>query len=219
MNGYQIFVQSTDQPGVVAAIREYVKRVGSATRVSLDSEKPSLALARRSARTFIVSTPEHGHIAVWEDGSWADKRLAKELSSVLGARAIWIVVSSVTDSWGYVTFANGVEVDKHSESGKDVGKRAERFVKENDLPFALMFFEDPNAEDEYQKLLAKMKATRGPDSPFHQIDAGRTVRPARDASLKRFPEGATVPRALKNKVSRFAEIRIPVTRGGKEKPS
>jgi hypothetical protein len=210
MNGYQMFVRSADPEAVVSAIRAYVKRVGVDAAASIKSEKPSPALAGRKERTFVVSTSEHEYIVVWEDGSWADRALAKHLSKTLATRVIWLMVSSVTDTWGYVTYADGRQVDTHEESGDAVDERALRFAEENHLPYALLFFEDPNARDEYQKLLAKMKATRGPDSPFHQIDTSRHAARSRESSLKRFPESARVPRGLKNKVAAFLELRLPV---------
>lgn len=215
MNGYQMFVRSADQESVASAIRAYVRRVGADAAASIKSEKPSPALAGRKERTFVVSTPEHDYVVVWEDGSWADRGLARDLSRTLATRVIWLMVSSVTDTWGYVTYADGKLVDQHEESAESVEDRALRFSAENHLPYALVFFEDPNAEDEYQKLLARMKATRGPDSPFHQIDTSRSAARSRDASLKRFPETARVPRSLKTKVAKFLELRLPVKPGKK----
>jgi hypothetical protein len=218
MNGYQIFVRSSDVQAIVTQLRDYVARVGSAAAASIKSEKPSPALAARTERTFIVSTPEHDYVVVWEDGSWADRGLAKDLSKSLATQVIWLMVSSVTDTWGYVTYANGRQVDEHEEAADSVVDRASRFAAENHLPYALVFFEDPNAEDEYQKLLARMKATRGPDSPFHQIDTSRRAVRSRDASLKRFPESARVPRELKHKVAKFQELRLPVKPAKKQVP-
>ena len=208
MNGYQIFVLADDARRVSGIIDAYVKRVGAAAQMSPTSDKPSPSMAKRARRTFVISTPENGYITIWEDGIWADKRLAAQVSEELRSEAIWLMVSGATDSWAYIKYRNGKQVDKHMGATDAYLAEARKFAKTNRLPFALFFFEDPNAEDEFEKFLATMKAEKGHDPFFDEIDPPPKKK-AKAASLKALPSGSPVPKALRGKIEKFLELTVP----------
>src|SRR2546430_11949998 len=116
LDGQQIFVWDGSVDRVSGLIRRYVDAVGAAAAVDLDSEKPSPDMARRTQREFTLSDPRNGIIAIWEDGSWGDKKLARYLSKELETRSIWLALSTLSGGWGYVIYANGAVADSHNHT-------------------------------------------------------------------------------------------------------
>jgi len=206
MNGLQIFVLADDPSRVSQAIRDYVNRVGSQAYMSPTSNKPTPSMEKRTRRTFIISTPENGRIAVWEDGSWADKRLAQKLSEELHTEATWLMVSGATDSWAYFKYGEGKQIGKHISSSGDYLDNARMFAKTNKLPFALFFFEDPNAEDEFEAFISSMKEKKGHESVFDEIELPRKAETQKLGSLKELPSGRPVPKSMRGKVEKFLEL-------------
>ena len=105
-------------------------------------------MGKRTQRTFTVSIPKDGYVSVWEDGSWADKRLALYMSEKLNTEVIWLMLSDVTDTWGFIKYSEGRQTDWHAETSSDCLNRAQQFVEQHRLPFALLYFPDPNATDQ-----------------------------------------------------------------------
>jgi len=143
LNGHQIYVWEGSGKRVTELIKRYVKEVGCAAAVGFESDKPSPAMARRTQREFTVSDPTNGIITIWEDGAWGDKRLARYLSKELETRSIWLALSSVTDQWAYVIFANGAVADSKTETTDEYYERASEFAKRHKLPFALIYLPEP----------------------------------------------------------------------------
>ena len=157
-NGYQLFVRHDDVPAVERAIRAYVDEHGASSIVNPDEDKPSPDLAERDERTFALSPPRGGWIAVWEDGSWSDRRMARQLSDALDTEAIWLMLSDVTDSWAYARYENGDERERAHEQPKDLYGAAQRFAREHGLPFALEYLPDPNEDADYAEFEKQLEA-------------------------------------------------------------
>jgi hypothetical protein len=156
VNGYQLFVRLDDVPAVERAIRAYVAEHGASSIVNPDADEPSPDLAERDERTFALSPPEDGWIAVWEDGSWSDRRMARQLSDVLDTEAIWLMLSDVTDSWAYAHYENGEERERAHEQPKDLYGAARRFARKHALPFALEYLPDPNEDADYAEFAKQL---------------------------------------------------------------
>lgn len=144
LNGYQLFVRSEDVKKVSAAISQYVEKNGCDAYVEIDSDVRSPTLGSRSERAFTLSTPRNGFITIWENGSWADKRLAQQLSSALATETIWLMVSDSTVSWGYIKFEGGEETERQHEETDELEAEAVEFADQHGLPFALAFLPDPD---------------------------------------------------------------------------
>jgi hypothetical protein len=159
LDGRQIFVWESSIDRVSDLIQRYVARVGSAAEVALDPEKWSTDRPRRTQREFTISDPRNGIISIWEDGVWADKKLARYLSRELETRSIWLALTTLTaGGWGYVIYANGAVADSHTriaetteefetfgfEATEQCYEEAQEFARRHTLPFALIFLPDPS---------------------------------------------------------------------------
>ena len=144
LDGRQIFVWEGSVDRVSELIRHYVDRFGSAADVELDAEKWSTERPRRTQRQFTLSDPRKGIITIWEDGVWGDKKLARYLSKELETRSIWLALSSVTDQWAYVVYANGAVADSKTDTTDEFYERASEFAKRHKLPFALIYLPEPS---------------------------------------------------------------------------
>src|SRR5829696_3207829 len=144
LNGYQLFVRHADQDDVEKAIRAYVDEHGVEGVVNPDKDEPSKKLAKRKQRTFALSPPVDGTIAVWEDGSWSDRRMAQHLSKALDTEAIWLMLNDATDSWAYARYEHGEEKEREHDEPKDLYGDAERFASEQGLPFAFEYLPEPD---------------------------------------------------------------------------
>src|SRR4051794_22733466 len=96
-NGYQLFVRYEDRDAVEKHIRAYVKRRGSAAVLHPDDDESNVGLDERTQRTFALAPPTDGWITIWEDGLWADRLLAKDLSRTLNTEAVWLQLTEVTE--------------------------------------------------------------------------------------------------------------------------
>ena len=143
LNGHQVYVWEGSADRVTELIKRYVKEVGCGAAVGFESDKPSPTMARRKQREFTLSDPRNGIISIWEDGAWGDKRLARYLSKELETRSIWLALSSVTDQWAYVIYANGAVADSKTETTDEYYERASEFAKRHKLPFALIYLPEP----------------------------------------------------------------------------
>src|SRR2546421_2218777 len=115
LDGRQIFVWEGSVDRVSGLIERYVAKVGNAADVELDAEKWSSERPHRTQREFTLSDPRNGIIAIWEDGVWGDKKLARYLSKELETRSIWLALTTMTaGGWGYVIYANGAVADSYS---------------------------------------------------------------------------------------------------------
>src|SRR6266849_6624953 len=173
LDGQQIYVWEGSGERVTELIKGYVDRVGSAADVELDSAKGSSDMPRRTQREFTLSDPRNGIISIWEDGVWADKKLARYLSRELETRSIWLALTTMTaGGWGYVVYANGAVADSHTrtadtieefetlETTEQCYEEAREFARRHTLPFALIYLPDPNlaalselVKKEFQDLL------------------------------------------------------------------
>jgi hypothetical protein len=143
LNGHQVYVWEGSVKRVTELIKRHVKEVGCAASVGFESDKPSPAMARRAQREFTLSDTRDGIITIWEDGAWGDKRLARYLSKELETRSIWLALSSVTDQWAYVVYANGSVADSKVETTDEYYERASEFARRHKLPFALIYLPEP----------------------------------------------------------------------------
>jgi hypothetical protein len=143
LNGHQVYVWEGSVKRVTELIKRYVKEVGCAAVVGFESDKPSPAMARRTQREFTISDPRDGIISIWEDGAWGDKRLARYFSKELETRSIWLALSSVTDQWAYVIYANGAVADSKTETTDEYYEKASEFARRHKLPFALIYLPEP----------------------------------------------------------------------------
>ncbi|HXM58502.1 MAG TPA: hypothetical protein VOB72_24085, partial [Candidatus Dormibacteraeota bacterium] len=166
-SGWQIYVQSEDAAGVVSCLEEYVREFGCSTVMEFDSEEPTPWRPNRTERVFTVSTPRDGYTCVWEDGLWADKRLAERLSLRLSTRAIWLMLSSTTDEWGHIDYESGNRVAAEVSASEDYLREARRYAAARRLPFAFTYFEDPGMG----ALLADMEAEYGADKLYGDEEA------------------------------------------------
>ena len=159
LNGYQLFVRHDDPGRVEAAIREYVAEHGVEGVVNPDEDRPSSKLAARTERTFALSPPVKGTIAVWEDGSWSDRRMAQHLSRALDTEVVWLMLNDATDSWAYARYESGEEKDRAHESPQDLYGDAERFAQQEELPYAFEYLpevgEDPAMAEVTRRLQAE----------------------------------------------------------------
>jgi hypothetical protein len=152
LNGHQLFVWEGDAKRVADLINRYVKEVGCAAATNFDSDTASPVMARRTQRQFTLSDPKNGIIAIWEDGAWGDKKLARYLSKELETRAMWLGLSAVTDQWAYVIYSNGSVADSRNETIEEFYEKANAFAKRHTLPFALIYLPDPNMAARYQQM-------------------------------------------------------------------
>src|ERR1700730_13164356 len=143
LNGHQVYVWEGGVKRVTELIKRYVKEVGCAASVGFESDKPSPAMARRTQRVFTVSAPANGLITIWEDGAWGDKKLARYFSKELETRSIWLALSSVTDQWAYVVYANGAVADSKTETTDEYYEKAREFARRHKLPYALIYLPEP----------------------------------------------------------------------------
>ena len=163
LDGQQIYVWEGSGERVIELIERYVDKVGSAADVELDSAKWSSDMPRRTQREFTLSDPRNGIISIWEDGVWADKRLARYLSRELETRSIWLALSTMTaGGWGYVIYANGAVADSHIRTAETIEEfenletteqcyeEASEFARRHTLPFALIYLPDPNLAAMYE---------------------------------------------------------------------
>ena len=140
------------------AIRAYVKEHGASSIVNPDADDPSPDLAERDERTFALAPPSDGWIAVWEDGSWSDRRMARELSDALATEAIWLMLSDVTDSWAYARYENGEEQELAHKQPKDLYGAVRRFARKHGLPYAMEYLPDPNEDADYAEFEKQLQA-------------------------------------------------------------
>ncbi|HKV29960.1 MAG TPA: hypothetical protein VJT14_02980 [Candidatus Dormibacteraeota bacterium] len=143
LNGHQLYVWEGSVDRVTELIKRYVKEVGCAAAVDFESDKPSPAMARRTQREFTLSGPRDGIICIWEDGAWGDRRLARYLSKQLETRSIWLALSSVTDQWAYVIYANGAVADSKIDTTDEYYEKAGEFARRHKLPYALIYLPEP----------------------------------------------------------------------------
>src|SRR3981081_3944056 len=151
LDGRQIFVWETSVDRVSGLIRRYVENVGSAAAVYLDSEKPTPEMAGRTQREFTLSDARNGIFAIWEDGCWADRKLARYLSKELETRTIWLGLATLSGEWAYVLHAHGAVADSHPptpetieepemmETTERIYAEACEFARRHPLPFALIY--------------------------------------------------------------------------------
>src|SRR6267378_7459979 len=157
LNGHQVYVWEGSADRVSEIIKRYVKEVGCAAAVGLESDKPSPAMARRTQREFTLSDPRNGLISIWEDGVWGDKKLARYLSKELETRTIWLALTTMAaGGWGYVIYENGAVADSHTrmaetieelekfETTEQCYEEAGEFARRHMLPWALLYPPDPN---------------------------------------------------------------------------
>jgi hypothetical protein len=157
LDGRQIIVWEGSVDRVSGLIRRYVDKVGSAAEVELDAEKWGSEGPDRTERQFTLSNPRNGIIAIWEDGVWGDKKLARYLSKELETRSIWLALTTMTaGGWGYVVYANGAVADSHIrmaetieeferfETSEECYAEASEFAQRHALPFALIYPPDPS---------------------------------------------------------------------------
>jgi len=142
--GGQIFVRTEETDAVERAIRDYVREHGCTAFSDTESDRPSRLLAERSERHFLLSRPRDGFITIWEDGNWGDRRLAQALSAALACKAHMLLVSNSTDSWGYAAYEDGKETARESNDVDDPEEAAARYASDHDLPYAIVYLDDPN---------------------------------------------------------------------------
>lgn len=171
LNGYQVFVRHDDPGEVEAAIRDYVAEHGVEGVIDPDGDRPSPKLAAREQRTFALSPPVKGTIAVWEDGSWSDRRMAQHLSRALGTEAIWLMLNDATDSWAYARYERGEEKERAHESPKDLYGDAERFAQQEDLPFAFEYLPEAGEDPAMAELTRRLQEEGFYD--VKPVDAGQ----------------------------------------------
>jgi hypothetical protein len=173
VNGYQLYVRHDDPKAVERAIRAYVKEHGASSIVNPDADDPSPDLAERDERTFALAPPKDGWIAVWEDGSWSDRRMARELSDALETEAIWLMLLDVTDSWAYVRYEDGEEQERAHKQPKDLYGAVRRFARKHALPYAMEYLADPNEDDDYEEFEQQLRAEGFFDSepPAEELEA------------------------------------------------
>ncbi|TMC04237.1 MAG: hypothetical protein E6J41_25415 [Chloroflexi bacterium] len=123
------------------------------------SDQPTPWRPNRTSRVFTVSTPCDGYTCVWEDGLWADKRLAARLSLRLSTGATWLMLSSTTDEWGHIDYEAGKQVASEVHASNDYLKEARLYAADRRLPFAFVYFPDPGMPG----LLAELEAEYGAD--------------------------------------------------------
>jgi hypothetical protein len=173
LDGRQIFVSEGSVERVSGLITRYVEKVGSAADVELDADKWSTERGPRTQREFTLSDPRNGIIAIWEDGVWADKKLARYLSKELETRSIWLALTTMTaGGWGYVIYANGAVADSHTRIAETIDElekfetteqcyaEAREFARRHILPYPLIYLPDPSlavlselVKKEFQDLL------------------------------------------------------------------
>ena len=142
-DGTQMFVQASDPEAVLAAIETYVDEHGCEGMYEAVDDRLDARTARRTERRFDLAPAQDGWVAVWEDGSSADRRLAQDLSESLTTTVHWLMVSSSTDSWAHWSFTDGTKTDSAIEEDVDGVERAAQFASVESLPHALTFLGDP----------------------------------------------------------------------------
>jgi hypothetical protein len=165
VDGYQVYVRHDDPGAVRDAIGAYVAEHGASAIINPDEDLPSPNMAKRSRRTFALSPPVDGTIAVWEDGSWSERRMAQDLSRRLGTEAYWLMASEITDSWAHARYADGRELEREHPESDDVVRDVRRYAEEHGLPFALEYLEDPNEDAEYEEFRKELEASGYFDAP------------------------------------------------------
>src|SRR5438094_6457140 len=163
LDGRQIFVWEGSVDRVSGLIERYVERVGSAADVELDAATWSTDRPSRTQRQFTLSDPRYGIIAIWEDGVWGDKKLARYLSKELETRTIWLALTTMTaGGWGYVVYANGAVADSHTRMAETIDEfdrfemteecyaEASEFARRHGLPLALIYPPDPSLAAMYE---------------------------------------------------------------------
>src|SRR6266480_5119171 len=163
LDGRQIFVWEGSVDRVSGLIRRYIDKVGSAADVELDAEKWSSDMPHRTQREFTLCDPRNGIIAIWEDGVWGDKKLARYLSKELETRSIWLALTTMTaGGWGYVVYANGAVADSHTRMAETIEEleklqtteqcyaEASEFARRHALPLALIYPPDPSLAAMYE---------------------------------------------------------------------
>jgi hypothetical protein len=194
LDGRQIFVWEGSVDRVSGLIRRYVDKVGSAADVELDAEKWGSERPDRTERQFTLSNPRNGIIAIWEDGVWGDKKLARYLSKELETRSIWLALTTMTaGGWGYVVYANGAVADSHIrmaetieeferfETSEECYAEAREFAQRHALPFALIYPPDPSlaamhemAKKAFQDLLGMEPELEGRVEVEYNFDSDET---------------------------------------------
>jgi hypothetical protein len=143
VNAYQVFVETEDQKAVEKSIAEYVKKVGPKGVLAVDDDESDVTMDERFYRTFILSPATNGKIAIWEDGFWADRLLAKHVSQNLHTTAYWTQMTSVTDTSAYCIYQNGKVTDRKLIDKGDPWKKINDFAIQHRLPYFLDVFENP----------------------------------------------------------------------------
>ena len=211
LNGHQVYVWEGTVSRVSELIKRYVKEVGCAAAVGFESDKPSPAMARRRQREFTLSDPRDGIICIWEDGAWGDKKLARYLSKELETRSIWLALSSVTDQWAYVVYANGAVADSKTDTTDEFYERASEFARRHKLPFPLVYLPEPSMASD----VAEFKKQFGTDWLHSEPEVDETEI-EHEIMDEPDPEDAAAIQAeaearerLQAEVARFPKLTVP----------
>jgi hypothetical protein len=124
--------------------------------------------AKRKNRHFAYANPKNGWVALWEDGSWSDILLAQYLSKKLDTKVIWLLMSSVTDSWGFIIFEKGEEKQRKYYTRGDPYEGAEKFAKKNRLPYYLEYLSEP--EELYKNTSKPFPKPKAPKELQKEVD-------------------------------------------------
>jgi hypothetical protein len=143
-DGTQMFVKASKPERVLDIIEGYVAEHGCSGMYEAVDDRVDAHEDRRKERRFALAPPRNGWITVWEDGVWADRRLARRLSEQLETSVRWLMVSSSTDSWAFRAYESGDEVDSAFEEDVDAVEKGEAYAAKEKLPHALRFLGDPN---------------------------------------------------------------------------
>lgn len=142
-DGTQMFVRASDLDRVLSLIERYVEEHGCDGMFQAVDDRIEGREERRSQRTFALAPPKDGWITIWEDGSSADRRLARYLSQELKTSVRWLMVSSSTGSWAFFAYDDGEQVDGGLDEESDPIGSALDFARRENLPHAVQFFSDP----------------------------------------------------------------------------
>lgn len=163
LNVYQTFIACDDQKAVKESIGKYVSEFGARTTLWVNDDSPDPMLSDRQYRTFVLSAPKDGKIAIWEDGVWADRLLAKHLSKSLHAETYWVQMTSTTNTSAYCVYNEGKAVDwKLYETG-DPLEHIHALAEKHELPHFLDTYENPypqndNEDDDTEEWLKKRES-------------------------------------------------------------
>jgi hypothetical protein len=223
--GAQLFVRADDLGAIERAIREYVQEHGCTALSDLESDTPSSTVPDRSERKFLLSQPVHGVVTIWEDGNWADRRLAQALSRALSCATHVLLISDSAVSWGYASYENGRELSRQSEENEELDDAAAAFAIEHRLPYAMVYLEDENLR-EWAEQFAREHLASPPPISAELIEAARSERELAappeeaeevgvdpeegDGAISRFEQAIeSWQEDFERDRSRFTELRVP----------